>query len=465
MTPDGSARAGSLSCWNCAQPLPAGSARCLYCGVPQDAPSAQLVVAPYGVVGAGPIHHSSVPYASGGWDAAPALSSALGDEFAGRPAGVGPRLAALSIDAAVVAAVVAATAVLTASVPLAVLVLAELAVGLWVLQARTGAGPGTALLRLRVSRSGQPFSPGLGRAAVRGLVTAAGAVVFLVGAWAVEASAAWDRSQLRRSWADRAAGTVVVAMAHRERPATTRMPARRVVPAPGEQGALPPARAQREAVGAAPPTGMLAGTGTGYPLALAGNGPAGLTDVVEDAVPLRPPLPVPVASPDTDSVVPEAPRYRRRTAIAAAPDEAVRADIAPVHAEGPRAGDAPVDAEAVGTVAGERLLLIFDTGQREQLPLPVSANLGRNPAASLPTDAILTVRDPDQTVSKTHARLEQTRTGLWLIDNGSRNGTDLIDEAGLVTTIEPGVRTLVDDGVRVRLGNRVFTISRLQDEV
>jgi len=113
---------------------------------------------------------------------------------------------------------------------------------------------------------------------------------------------------------------------------------------------------------------------------------------------------------------------------------------------------------------GGELLLVFDTGQREQLPIPVSVNLGRNPAATDPGDVLIVVRDPESTVSKTHVRLEVARGGTWVTDTGSTNGTDLLDEDGTATQLAVGVRTSVEDGVRIRLGNRAFTIGRLMDD-
>lgn len=93
--------------------------------------------------------------------------------------------------------------------------------------------------------------------------------------------------------------------------------------------------------------------------------------------------------------------------------------------------------------------------------MPVAVNLGRAPAGSEPGDRLVVVRDPEHTVSKTHARLEHSFSGTWITDGGSTNGTELLDETGASRRLEPGVRTLVEDGVRVQLGNRVFTISRL----
>jgi len=63
------------------------------------------------------------------------------------------------------------------------------------------------------------------------------------------------------------------------------------------------------------------------------------------------------------------------------------------------------------------------------------------------------------TVSKTHLRLEHSRGRTWVTDGGSTNGSDLLDDEGGVTTLAPGNRVLLDEGVRVRIGNRAFTIS------
>ena len=106
-------------------------------------------------------------------------------------------------------------------------------------------------------------------------------------------------------------------------------------------------------------------------------------------------------------------------------------------------------------------MLTFDTGQQETVPLPAAVNLGRNPEAFEPGDILVRVRGKDLSLSRTHARLEHRESGVWVTDNGSTNGTDLLDEAGRATPLAAGVRTEVEDGSRVRIGDRVFTISRL----
>ncbi|MCX6502519.1 MAG: RDD family protein [Microbacterium sp.] len=339
----------------------------------------------------------------------------LPPQFTGEPARTGTRLAAFSIDAAIVLVVAVVTALLTGSPAFGMLLAGEAVLALWILQSRAGVSPGKALLRLRVSRIDAPFSPGAGRSFVRGSLVAIGGLVFAAGAWVVEASGAWDRSGARRSWADRAAQTVVVAA-----------PAR---PSARERAGGP------------------------------GPGPARLA-VPEPTVVARPWTPAAVAS--TGSRGPVAPRGAARIHEPLAPPAPPAPPAAPVWGaqqpapETTDAASAPVPDDATGA-----LLLIFDTGQREHLSLRHAAVLGRNPAPVEDTDVLIGVEDPDASVSKDHLRVEYDRGGLWVTDLGSTNGTELVDDDGSTRAVEPGRRTGVDDDVRVRIGNRTFTVSRL----
>ncbi|WP_288452238.1 RDD family protein [uncultured Microbacterium sp.] len=362
-----------------------------------------------------------------GRDTAPSRSTHLG-----AVAGVGARVAAFTIDMAAVAAIATVVGVASASVLLAVLATLEALVALWVVQGRTGTSIGKALLRLRVTRADAPFSPGVGRAFVRGLISAMGAAVLGVGAWLVEASAAWDRGPRRRSWADRAAQTVVVAVPRRHETD--------VVMGTPDNGATvlptPTVRTQR------------------------GDGIAGRAAI---APVIRRPDAAPAlitSTPRVGGVISAAPT----PVVDTLPGEVTGGDSGGSTGQpGPRRrGVVPweTDEPAADPSSGE-LLLAFDTGQRAQLPVPVAVNLGRRPEPTAPGDELVVVRDPDGTVSKTHARLEHTRAGTWITDVGSTNGTDLLDEEGHATPVLPGARTQVEDGVRVRLGDRVFTVSRL----
>lgn len=333
----------------------------------------------------------------------------LGAAFLGSPAGTGVRIAAFTLDVAVVILAAAIVLVTTRSVVLAGLAVAEFALFLWVLEARTGLTLGNAVLRLRTARGDRPFSPGVGRQFVRGIVTGAGFLV-AVGSWIVVASSAWDRGGRRQSWADRIAGTVVVAVPSRAAAAAEPAPAH----AADVESLAPP---QIVALGAHP------------------------TTVDEDSEP-------------TDA---RAASHRLESPAAPAPgQDAPLFTVAPAQQVG-----SPAAPESAAASESGALLLIFDTGQRVQLGLPLAANLGRAPVASVHDDRLVIVTDPDSSVSKTHLRIEHSRGRTWVTDFGSTNGSDIRSDDGQTTELVAGERVLLDDADRVRIGNRSFTISLL----
>lgn len=312
----------------------------------------------------------------------------------GAPATVGVRVGAFSVDAALVV-IAAGVASLLGSPVLGAAVAAEALLGLWILQARRGATPGALLFGLRASRVEAPVVPGAGRAFVRGALVVLGGLVLVAGAWVVVASAAFDRSGRRRSWADRAAGTVLLAV-------------------PRTKG----------------------GTDADTPRALA-----------EPTVHAR-------------SATPREP-LRVNASAAALPDAPAWGEPLVALESRTVAGERPVAPSAVASVGGAQLLVVFDTGQRAQFALPAAVLFGRAPVAEQPGDVVVAVDDPDRLISKTHLRLEHDGDTAWVIDAGSTNGSELIDDDGTVHVLRPGSRTLLEDGTRVRLGERIFTLSRL----
>jgi hypothetical protein len=398
--------AAATACWNCRQPLTAGTARCIWCGVTVGADAAPLVVAPAAAAPAVAIPPGlAAPVASAA--ARPAARSAAeqaspGAEPAPR-ATAAPRLVAVTTDLVLVAVVAVALVLLVGSLLLAAAVLAELLLLLWILDARTGATPGKALVRLRTARSGGAMSPGAGRSFGRGALTALGLLLGGVGAWVLAASAGFD--PWRRSWADRATGTVTLVV-----PPRAPLPA-----AAATTGVTAPVAGPPDArpAPAAAPTGVL------------------------------PPLPA-IAEPRVVSMTPMRPTIDESSA------SEVPAALSP-------AAVAPVLPAPAATGAAS-LLLVFDTGQRVSLAAPVAVNLGRNPAATVAGDQLVAIDDPESTVSKTHARLEHVDGSTWVTDGGSTNGTELLTDAGPVPLVA-GVRTLLGEGDRVRVGNRVFTVS------
>jgi uncharacterized RDD family membrane protein YckC len=405
------APAPSAACWNCAQPLKPGAEQCVFCGVSQQQQPAAYIVAPDGASGVA-AHQPVQTWTPGDEATAPVASSraALDPAFAGTAAGVGVQLGAFTIDVVVVAAVATVVYLLSGEPVFAALAVFELAIGLWVLEARTGTTIGNLALRIRTSRDDAPFSPGIGRALVRRLLTAVGFVVAIVGAWVVVASGAWDRSGRARSWGDIAARTQLVAVPRRDRV---------IRPVPVRASTVDAVSPDAAVVLAAP-------------------------QVVSTLAKSRPV--------DEDSMAQSQTGANGRSALGVV--EQAGAPVPSAVASPPSAARTPLPESADGTI-----LLVFDTGQREQFATPVAVNLGRNPVSTESGDKLVTVHDPEGTVSKTHLRLEHSRGRTWVTDGGSTNGTDLLDDEGGITTLTPGERVLLDEGVRVRVGNRAFTIS------
>lgn len=423
-------------CWNCDEPLSAGSVRCLFCGVvQQSAPAAAPVAAVASV--AAPAAPTAVPAAARpAFQPAPAVvSQSLGAAFAGAVAPTALRIVAFTVDVIVVVAVAVGVALLTTQPVYGAIALVEMMVGLWVLEARTGLTFGNALLRLRTSRDDAPYSPGIGRSFVRSLITGLGFLVLAIGAWIVVASSAFDASRRGRSWADKAARTVVVSVPKRQR-------VLEVAPLPAPAGVIPVGGVALPAVVQAAP-GVQIISAQEQPVALAAP------QVVSTARPAA--LNENSMSMSGTGVAPSA-LAASPVPVVEIPDPISRTVIKP--------SSATVDAAP----AAESILIIFDTGQREQLASPVSINLGRNPSATEPTDKLIKITDPESSVSKTHLRLEHSRGTTWVTDGGSTNGTDLISDEGTVTRLTAGTRVQLEDGTRVRAGNRTFTISILLGE-
>lgn len=432
-------------CWNCDEPLSAGSVRCLFCGVVQQAAP---VAAPAQVPATSVATPIAAPAVGSGAAAAPRTPSPvlplvvrkdLGPAFSGGAATTGARIAAFTIDVLIVLAVTIIVGLLTRQAIYGAIAFVEMLVGLWVLEARTGLTLGNALLRIRVSREDAPFSPGIGRSFVRSIITGIGFLALFFGAWVVVASSAFDASMRGRSWADKAARTLVVAVPRRT-PIARLTPAVSVAAGPLAAGVVP-----------------VGGVALTTPQPVSTPTAAGVHIIPLQEAPIVLAAPQVVSMSARPSMLDENSASASSTgvankAFASSPVAQVEAPITPIARE-----SVPESPDNVGT----SILLIFDTGQREQLLTPVSVNLGRNPSPTEATDKLITITDPESSVSKTHLRLEHSRGTTWVTDGGSTNGTDLLSDEGSTTRITAGERVLVDDGTRVRVGNRTFTISIL----
>jgi hypothetical protein len=372
----------------------------------------------------------------------------LGVEFNGlRPATTGRRVLAYSIDVVAVTVIAAIVWVATSSVVYGMVVALELVIGLVAWQATKGLTLGNLLLRIRTTRDDRPFTPGIGRGFARSGVTAAGFLVGAAGGWVLTASSAWDPSGKNRGWQDRVAGTLTVAV-----------PARPAAVAPAAAAAVATAGFAPQATG---PAGYQAPQVSSTRMLVAEPQGEGQR---EQAV--APPRAAPAAA--TQAAVSPAPQAV--TQLAPQPAQADPAPavpvmpslVPPVPTTAQPAVSAIQPASASTTPAPTpvgSLLFMFDTGQRETVVSPGSGYLGRNPTATSLGEQVISVQDPDKSVSKVHLHFEARGAQLWITDQGSTNGTDLIDDEGQVVALSAGERVEVPAGSRVRLGDRTFAVS------
>ncbi|MDM4761535.1 DUF5684 domain-containing protein [Galbitalea sp. SE-J8] len=180
------------------------------------------------------------------------------------------------------------------------------------------------------------------------------------------------------------------------------------------------------------------------------------------AVPARPGPSAPTPAPPVASALQWAPPIESvpgldvhtppaQPAPAPAPAAPAPAQAAPAPAAPAPAASGPVpDDDVDQTVLSVRRRVRGWTLEAEgSAPVAITATtvlLGRNPAASGSdvTAQLVALADPSKTVSKTHARLEQS-DGAWLVtDLGSTNGTVLVRASGEEVELTPGFAVTVD---------------------
>ena len=101
------------------------------------------------------------------------------------------------------------------------------------------------------------------------------------------------------------------------------------------------------------------------------------------------------------------------------------------------------------------LWLIFDSGQRELIDMPVT--LGRAPAAVEGSRAVV-VPDATMSLSRTHMRVGPTASGAWIEASFSANGTQIRTPDGRVMELTGGQAVEVPAGTEVIMGDRRATI-------
>lgn len=119
--------------------------------------------------------------------------------------------------------------------------------------------------------------------------------------------------------------------------------------------------------------------------------------------------------------------------------------------------DAP--APAVATVADPSApFLVFEDGST--VIVPSYGFIGRMPEAppGRPADVLITLEDPQRLLSKTHLAFGVEAGTVWLLDQGSSNGTAVVGADGTDSPLAAGTRVAVPHGTVVRVGSRMFQV-------
>ena len=108
-----------------------------------------------------------------------------------------------------------------------------------------------------------------------------------------------------------------------------------------------------------------------------------------------------------------------------------------------------------------RFRLTFGNGEDHQV-LGHSL-LGRRPTPQPGEESprLITISDPERSVSKTHLELGIEDGSLWISDRWSSNGTVLVTPHGIARVCDPGRRYEVEAGSTVEIGDVTFVVTTL----
>jgi hypothetical protein len=191
--------------------------------------------------------------------------------------------------------------------------------------------------------------------------------------------------------------------------------------------------------------------------------PLGLFPQSSSPLPPPPQAPAwPVEADQSRSPLPPAPM--RSSAVAdllkrprRVPEPEVETDLTMVRSS-------PLAAESVPWApTPPRWVVILDDGRT--IDIPDFALIGRDPtpAEDDPEAGLVSLIDPEMSVSKTHASFGVDDEGLWFLDRYSTNGTSMQAPGGERIGLEPGVATPIPPGSEVWIGRRHLRIDRADD--
>ncbi|MET0977004.1 MAG: RDD family protein [Leifsonia sp.] len=301
-----------------------------------------------------------------------------------------------------------------------------------ILHGKRGVTVGKASAGLRSVNVARFTAPGFWRVVLRVLVLWGGQVVLpFIGPAVLFSSGLWDAEHRGRSWLDRVGRTWVVRARGALDPLDPRAmrQARRILDAP-------------TLVSAAPLPSLATGTGAaaftpgprfnGGVVTAGGAAAAG-----DDWMP-------PTLSPAAEPVRP-----------VAAP--------APAAASAPALGAPSVADESLPTpdhaLSALAATLLFDDGS--SIRVSGDGLLGRNPEARSGEVVrhLVPVDDPSMRISKTHASFGIDRSGVWVADRGSTNGTSVIVGGSAPRELVAGERARLPWGSTVVIGGRRFSVA------
>jgi hypothetical protein len=104
-------------------------------------------------------------------------------------------------------------------------------------------------------------------------------------------------------------------------------------------------------------------------------------------------------------------------------------------------------------------VLEFTTG--ETVTVSGTALVGRRPSVDDgdDIDQVVTIDDPDRSVSKSHFTAGWDDGEFWIMDRDSGNGTTVYHANGQTSVrLNPGAAHTLDDGDRVAIGDQAFTV-------
>lgn len=301
-----------------------------------------------------------------------------------------------------------------------------------ILHGLKGVTAGKAIVGLRSVNVATLGKPGFWRIVLRTLVfSAAFTIVPYLGAIPFLLSPLWDPEKRGRGWLDRIGRNWFIDVRRGLNPLDIRAlrQARRALTAP---------RLREAEVLPSLATGTEWGGPAFVPSARSSSG-------VVSAGPTEP------AAPEWEAPGIAAPTP---TVVASTPAPAIPAAPPAAPTPPPAAAAPPAQARPVSRTAQ----LVFADG----LTLDVRGNglLGRNPEAqpSESLDHLYRIDDPERQLSKTHLAFGIDASGVWISDCGSSNGTYVTTESGAVLSLEPRVKTRIDAGSRVEIGDKTFTV-------